>query len=1070
MSDRYDIFFSYAHVNGAAAQALVGALRAAGLTVWFDDTEIPDFASISRSIEVGLARSKAVVAYYSSIYPLRRACQWELTAAFLTAQRAGHPGQRVLVVNPERDAMHIQPIELRDGKYLSAPGAGDAEGTRRLVAALGDAVSAISGQFADIHPLRTPRWFGMRGVGSTRFVGRLGELWQLHSNLHATDFSLIAGIAASSSSLTQIAGLGGMGKSLLAEEYGLRFGSAFPGGIYWLQAQVKVEDGATVSPERIEAERERQFREVAASIGIPIDNRPLAEIEGAIARALEHATEASLWIVDDIPSGLDGQLIRRWFAPSPIAKTVFTTRTREYAGLSSVLNLDVLGADDGLELLTARRRPEGPEEEEAARGIVEDLGRHALALDVTGARLAAARGLQSFAEFRTELASPDSDALDLAAEFAGALPNGHEAGIASTLLHSIRQLQDPALDFLRLASVVAATPIPAKVVAAVFREVDGLGAGAAMQRAVRALADADGRGLATVPEARDDLRTVHPLVVRTVRFYDLRTDRVHNLRAAAVSACTAILAEMKRDPHATAIAAYVPHARALAIDGTGLPEAHLLGAVARYDFAHGAYRSAELLYSREVELLRALLSADHVATLDASLGLAYMLIQEAKFARARQILEETVEALRRTLGPDHTETLVAMSSLSDALTGQGDYPAARALQQQVVDTYRRTIETANASPIESTRASASAIIPYALSAMSRFGSILSKQGDYAAARLVQEQLVEWQRRISGPDDEGSLSFGEQLAITLHAQGEVAKAVALEEEMLERTRRVLEPHHPVTLHRAGILGAMLSDRGDYARAQLLQEEVISGLTETLGPDHPRTVAAQASLAMILKARGDLGAARTLMERALAVDRRVSGPEHPATLRDASNLASLLHAQGDHPAARALQEDTLAIARRGLGPLHPTALTCAHNLATMLAAGGEWDAARQVQLEVLDGRRRTLGPEHPDTMSAQSNVAMICYEQGDLAQARTMLQAALEATRRVMGQTHPLTSRMALNLLLVLHKLGDVDAEQHLLAADLAWLLTCDPTSLGAEQREALETVRELTKRWDEEKPG
>ena len=97
----YDVFLSYAHADREPVLALRDELVARGLRVWLDDADIDDFESISRTIEQGLARSKALVAYYSTTYPTRRACQWELTAAFLAAQRHGNPQRRVLVVNPE---------------------------------------------------------------------------------------------------------------------------------------------------------------------------------------------------------------------------------------------------------------------------------------------------------------------------------------------------------------------------------------------------------------------------------------------------------------------------------------------------------------------------------------------------------------------------------------------------------------------------------------------------------------------------------------------------------------------------------------------------------------------------------------------------------------------------------------------------------------------------------------------------------------------------------------------------------------------------------------------------------
>jgi hypothetical protein len=71
----YDVFFSHAWADGERPRQIKEALKASGLRVWFDAEEINDFASITRAVTEGLAQSKALVAYYSKTYPLRRACQ-----------------------------------------------------------------------------------------------------------------------------------------------------------------------------------------------------------------------------------------------------------------------------------------------------------------------------------------------------------------------------------------------------------------------------------------------------------------------------------------------------------------------------------------------------------------------------------------------------------------------------------------------------------------------------------------------------------------------------------------------------------------------------------------------------------------------------------------------------------------------------------------------------------------------------------------------------------------------------------------------------------------------------------
>src|SRR5580700_11203330 len=150
----YDLFLSHAWADGGRPQQLAEALTNAGLRVWLDAAEINDFASITRAVTEGLAKSKTLVAYYSKSYPLRRACQWELTAAFLAAQTEGDPRRRVLVINPEKKSEnaepseHIHPIGLRDEKFLLAPTT-DGE-MRGLVEAIAKQVGKLSTPMADI--------------------------------------------------------------------------------------------------------------------------------------------------------------------------------------------------------------------------------------------------------------------------------------------------------------------------------------------------------------------------------------------------------------------------------------------------------------------------------------------------------------------------------------------------------------------------------------------------------------------------------------------------------------------------------------------------------------------------------------------------------------------------------------------------------------------------------------------------------------------------------------------------------------------------------------------------------
>ena len=171
------------------------------MNVWIDETNVSDYASITRSIVDGLARSRVLLAYYSRNYSRSRACQWELTATFLAAQHEGDPRRRVLVINPENEWEHILPVELKDAEV---PDSGDLD---RLVSSVKARVGEIEGTIGEIRALNPPEWYGRRGVGSNRFVGRIHYLWQIHSALHASDFPTTTGATA----VYEVAQVYGMG-------------------------------------------------------------------------------------------------------------------------------------------------------------------------------------------------------------------------------------------------------------------------------------------------------------------------------------------------------------------------------------------------------------------------------------------------------------------------------------------------------------------------------------------------------------------------------------------------------------------------------------------------------------------------------------------------------------------------------------------------------------------------------------------------------------------------------------------------------------------------------------------
>jgi tetratricopeptide (TPR) repeat protein len=949
MPATHDLFLSYCWADKASVAPLVAALEARGLRVWQDAKEVSDFASIQHAVTTGLAHARALLAWYSARYNESRACQWELTSAYLAGQAEGDPRRRVLVVNPEPANAHVHLPELFDQLHLSSAGVPDDPAAvtalaERIHAALDHAVPTEP--MGGIRSLTPPRWLPHQATGSNRFVGRLREMWQLHGALQAGQAAMLTG-SGGKPGLAQVRGAGGIGKSLLAEEYALRFGAAYPGGVFWLRAFGYTDSDRVISLDERNALRDSQLIDLAARLGLTIQGLTPPEVIGQLGRHLGHAGEPFLWVVDDLPPELGPEGLAPWLAPHSLGRTLVATRARRFNHVEFI-ELPQLDEDEALRLL-ARGHVLSQTDEPAAREICRELGHHALAIDVAAA-LVERRGYVAFLE---SLRREDRDALELAATgFSEALPNGHERSIAATLLSSIREISESARDVLRLASVLASAPIPRELVWRTIARSDTLDDDDAQDCCDPAIDQLVGASLAD--NAGTGAIALHTLVARTLYFRDQAPSRNNALRAAVIAVLNVELPRVADVREHLSLVTWTPHARELSLMPSNVAEATLTGWIARYDSERGQYRSAERGFHLQGEVLRRLLGAEHIDTLGAVSNQALALLEQGKLTAARLIQEEVLEVCRRMLGKENPQTLTAMSNLSGTLARQGHVEAARRLQEEALAVGQGMLGEEH---------------PHTLTAMNNLAAMLRIQGDLGSAKRLQEDVLAVGLRVLGKEHPHTLNSMNNLAAMLGDQGDLSGTRRLFESVLEANRRVLGGQHPDTLVSTNNLAHALYRMGDLQSARGLQEEVLGQLRGVLGEDHPDTLTARFNLALTLRTQGDLFGARRMQEQALEALRRVLGCEHPEVLTAMAQLALTLSQQGDLTGAWDLQVCVLEVRRRILGESHTATLMAMNNLALTTWNQGNRMIALQLMEEVANKRVAILGSNHPDTVASQ-----------------------------------------------------------------------------------------------------
>jgi len=911
----HDVFFSYPRRDLARAQPLLDALATEGVSVWRDQTGLNPGDLITQEILNAIEQSKLFLAFYSAHYPLSRSCFVELSAAWGAAESSGEqPSPRVLLLNPESTFDHI-PKALQQREALSW--ASDPSGLADLARQIRAQVERLDGDLDRNGKSMPPRYCGMSSIAVPRFEGRSRELWDLHGYLTADRMSIITGVVGQV--LAQVRGMGGNGKSMLAREYAIRFGAAYPGGVFWLNAYGNDDSEGVLDALAREALRRDQVRDFAVQSGLDVEALKPDEVEAAFWHHLANSGSRCLWVVDDLPSGLATQDIEQvWAARWHGAATLITTRSREYAGIGNGIDLEMLGEEEAIRLLTSRNLPTNDLEKEAAYGIVQALGCHPMAIESAGAYIAG--GHADYTSYLALLREPDAGAEDFGAEVRQALPTGHDRSINRTLLYSLRMVGSDGQAFLDLASELAVAAIPNSLVAAAFAEWPE-----PRPRSVGAIEEIDALGLAQQEDGKS--RTVHTLVSRAVRRgLGRSTSPVHWARTAVARALIKLLAAAAQDVRLHyKIRQELVHARHLIAGGLEEPELVIVAAwVARHDFKRGDYGMARVLEEQVVQVCQQSIGIEHPDTLTAMQDLAATIHEQGDLTAAFALEEKILESRRRLFGPEHPDTLISMNNLARTFQAQGNLAGAREMQEKVLQASSRQLGTEH---------------PETLRSMSNLAVTAMSQGDLSRARELLEPLLDARRRLLGRDHSDTLMAANNLATTLQAQGDLSRAQELQKEVFEVSRRVRGLDHPHTWRAAGNLALTLYARGKLDEARELQEQVLAANSRLLGADHADTFRAMNNLAQTTYARGDVTTARGLFEKVLPASQRLLGSEHPDTLTVMNNLAQAVKAQGDVARARALQEQILETSQRLLGIEHPDSTRAAWNLLLTYLESGD-----------------------------------------------------------------------------------------------------------------------------------
>jgi len=941
----HDLFISYAHqgddTSREAVAALVARLHAEleadfrrrfnrDLEIFFDKEDIQSFQHWQVSCHRALRDSRFFIACLSRSYLHSDACRWEWEEWCRHELDHGLVGQgaaslwfvKLEDLDATEDAallrrwkgdllqrFHIQCHEWRHddcGSFLDAAARSELQQLTEHVA-----------QRLRLLTLDRARR-GNFPWPNANFVGREPELASLRAAL----------LDAPEPSPAGLHGVGGMGKTALAQAFAYKESDAFPGGCWLLRCEGR-DRLLTV------------FRNLVNDLEIELTDEEKLDDAKAVRRVFDvlRARGPALFLLDnaDTPALL-AQEQMKLLAGQPWARVLYTTRLApdEFTKAGAMirpLDLDRLPENQAVDLI--RRYQPGqafasPEHEAAAREIVRELSGLTLAVETAAVYLGQCDPRAAEPQYAV-------DVRDYLVKLREDLKTGGSEGVmnqlrevTATLRPTLARLDAPARTVLQIASLLA----PDGVALPWVRSIAGQSHPELAADAATGESDPWTqliRGLIGMrlfqPTAEPRVVAIHRILQRVMESeLPEGRERIAALLAKHMKERAAAFGKVINWQEACWELTPVSALANRWADAGHSEAAFLLRQAGIYLNLLAKWVEAEPLMRRALAIDKANYGADHPEVATDLGNLAALLKATSRLSEAEPLAQRALAIDEAYFGADHLKVASDLNDLAELLRVTNRLTDAERL-------YRRALAIDNAN------------------VKSEILSVALHLNNLALLLLQTNRL-----------DEAESLMRRALAIRSEALGD---------------------NHPDCANSLNDLAHLLCETNRHGDAEPLLRQVLRIYEQSFGLSHPWVAAALNNLATLLLDTNRLGEAEPLQLRVVEILENPGGEPLPNYGAALNNLAALLIELNRPDEAEPLLRRALAIDEGRFGFDHPIVATHLNHFALLLERTNRLAEAkplRQRQLEILLSFTRSNGNLHPHLQDSVDSYGMLLRKMG------------------------------------------------------------------------------------------
>src|SRR5271165_960616 len=728
----------------------------------------------------------------------------------------------------------------------------------------------------ELSPTRKPNSLPYRSLG-TLFKGRGEPMKRLRDAFPRS-------VDSRATTILALHGLGGVGKTRLAIEYGWQHEEEYT-ALLLISAR---------TPELLNS----NLAELAGPLIFDLPEKNAPDNEERIKAALNWLDRNPRWllILDNIDDAAAGAATQALLPRLRGGDVIITGRMANYGAEIETLDLDVLDPEEATAFLlerTTRRRRTAADDESLARDLAEELGRLALALEQAGAYIA--HQTISFARYLQEWKRNRGKVLTW---FEPGVMHYH-ASVAVTWQTSVVQLTKAARELLELLAWLAPEPIPESLLDVAIYEA-GIG------EQYDAVADLAAFSLVTRDRDKPQF-SVHRLVQDVTR-RGLAADAPQSRLREALNWIDAGFVGDPGDVRTwSRLDPLTPHALALAqhADSAEItsPTARLMNQLGLLLKTKARHAEAEPLYRRALAIFEKSFGRDHPDVAGGLNNLALLLTATNRHAEAEPLYRRALTIDEKSFGPDHPRVATGLNNLALLLEATNRHAEAEPLYRRALAIYEKSLGPDH---------------PDVATGLNNLALLLTATNRHAEAEPLSRRSLAIDEKSFGPDHPRVATGLNNLAALLTATNRHAKAEPLYRRALTISEKSLGPDHPDVATGLNNLALLLTATNRHAEAEPLYRRALAISEKSFGRDHSYVAGGLNNLAELLRETNRHAEAEPLHREALAILEKSFGPDHPRVATSLNNLALLLTATNRHAEAEPLSRRALAIFEKSRMP--------------------------------------------------------------------------------------------------------------------------------------------------------